>query len=75
VIALRSSPILIQCDPDAPSGFSPPHPIANNDQAIVAALAAQADPIVSGDNDPFSLDQYQGIAIVMPTQAVQLVGR
>lgn len=55
-----------------------PHAVprdADDDQIIAAALAAQADLIVSGDNDLLSLGQYQGIAIVMPAQAVQLVSR
>jgi predicted nucleic acid-binding protein len=48
---------------------------ADDDQVIAAALAAQADLIVSGDNDLLSLGQYQGITIVMPAQAVQLTAR
>ena len=54
------------------------HPVprdADDDQVIAAALAAQADLIVSGDNDLLSLGQYQGITIVMPAQAVQLTAR
>jgi putative PIN family toxin of toxin-antitoxin system len=55
-----------------------PHAVprdADDDQVIAAALAAQADLIVSGDNDLLTLGQYQSITIVMPAQAVQLVGR
>ena len=47
-----------------------------DDYAVLAlALAAQADCIISGDNDLLALTHYQGIPIVAPAQAVLLVGR
>jgi putative PIN family toxin of toxin-antitoxin system len=62
----------------AVSPLAIPHAVprdADDDQVIAAALAAQADLIVSGDNDLLTLGQYRGIAIVMPAQAVRLAGR
>ena len=47
----------------------------DDDAVIACALAASADLIVSGDKHLLSLGgQYQGISIVTPAQAVQLVG-
>jgi uncharacterized protein len=49
---------------------------ADDDHVLACAFAAQADLIVSGDKHLLTLGgQYQGIAIVSPAQAVQLVGR
>lgn len=49
---------------------------ADDDQVLACALAAQADLIVSGDKHLLNLGgQYQGIPIVTPGQAVQLIGR
>ena len=49
---------------------------ADDDHVLACALAAQTDLIVSGDKHLLKLGgQYQGIAIVTPAQAVQLVGR
>jgi predicted nucleic acid-binding protein len=48
---------------------------ADDDHVLACALTAQADFIVSGDKHLLNLGgQYQGIAIVMPAQAVPLVG-
>lgn len=48
---------------------------ADDDHVLACAVAAQADLIVSGDKHLLNLGgQYQGIAIVTPAQAVQLVG-
>jgi uncharacterized protein len=48
---------------------------ADDDHVLACALTAQADLIVSGDKHLLKLGgQYQGIAIVTPAQAVQLVG-
>ena len=48
----------------------------DDDHVLACALAAQTDLIVSGDKHLLKLGgQYQGIAIVTPAQAVQLVGR
>lgn len=49
---------------------------ADDDHVLACAVTAQADLIVSGDKHLLNLGgQYQGIAIVTPAQAVQLVGR
>ena len=46
----------------------------DDDQVIAAAIAANADVIVSGDKDLHALGTaYQGIAILTPAQAVQLI--
>lgn len=46
----------------------------DDDAVLALALAAQADCIISGDNDLLALTHYQGIPIVAPAQAVLLVG-
>ncbi len=43
---------------------------ADDDQVIAAALAAQADFIVSGDDDLLSIGRYQGIDIINAAQAL-----
>lgn len=49
---------------------------ADDDHVLACALTAKADLIVSGDKHLLGLgDNYQGIAIVTPAQAVQLIGR
>lgn len=49
---------------------------ADDDQILACAVAAQADLIVTGDKHLLSLGgQYQGIPIVTPAQAVQLIAR
>lgn len=54
---------------------SVPRVVADDDHVLACALAAQADLIVSGDKHLLNLGgQYQGIAIVTPARAVQLVG-
>jgi len=46
----------------------------DDDQALAAAVEAHADLIVSGDKDLHSLGgSYNGIRIVTPAQAVQLI--
>lgn len=44
---------------------------ADDDQVIAAALAANADTIVTGDTDLLSMGSHQGIAIITTAQAVQ----
>ncbi|MFA7270919.1 MAG: putative toxin-antitoxin system toxin component, PIN family [Sterolibacterium sp.] len=47
-----------------------------DDQVLACALAADADLIVSGDKHLLGLGgAYQGIRIVTPAEAVQLIGR
>lgn len=49
---------------------------ADDDHVLACALAGKADLIVSGDKHLLDLGgAYQGIRIVTPTEAVQLVGR
>ena len=47
----------------------------DDDAVLALALAAQADLIVSGDDDLLALKHYQGIPITTPAQAVQLIVR
>jgi putative PIN family toxin of toxin-antitoxin system len=54
-----------------------PQPVCRDldDDAVLAlAVCAQVDLIVSGDEDLLSLDSYQGIPIVLPAQALRLIG-
>lgn len=47
----------------------------DDDQVLACALAANAELIVSGDKHLLSLgSQYQGIQIVTPAQAAELIG-
>lgn len=46
---------------------------ADDDAVLACALAAQADLIVSGDDDLLVLKQFQEIRIVTPTQAVKMI--
>ena len=46
----------------------------DDDEVLVLAIAAQADLIVSGDNDLLALQQFSGFPILSPAQAVALVG-
>jgi hypothetical protein len=49
---------------------------ADDDHVLACALAGQAGLIVSGDKHLLALGgQYQGISIVTPDQAVELIGR
>jgi predicted nucleic acid-binding protein len=45
----------------------------DDDAVLACALAAQADLIVSGDDDLLVLKQFQEIRIVTPTQAVKMI--
>lgn len=45
----------------------------DDDVVIATALAANANLIVSGDNDLLSLKQYQNIAILSPTDALGFI--
>lgn len=48
----------------------------DDDHVLACALAARADLIVSGDKQHLlSLGRYQGIAIVAPADAVQIVNK
>lgn len=44
---------------------------ADDDQVIAAAIAANAEIIVTGDADLLSMGSHQGIAIITAAQAVQ----
>jgi putative PIN family toxin of toxin-antitoxin system len=45
----------------------------DDDHVVAAAIAADADFIVSGDQDLLTLERYRNIPIVTPAQAVQLI--
>jgi uncharacterized protein len=54
-----------------------PQPVCrdpDDDELLALAIAARADLIVSGDNDLLVLQQFQGIPILSPAQALQLIG-
>lgn len=46
---------------------------ADDDQVIAAALAANAETIVTGDADLLSMGSHQGIAIINSAQAAQRI--
>ena len=57
----------------------PPLPVPvcrdpDDDAVLALAVAAQADLIVSGDQDLLALGAHAGIAIVTPAQALALIG-
>ena len=45
----------------------------DDDHVLALALAANADVIVSGDNDLLSLGNFEGIPIIGPAKAVALI--
>ena len=45
----------------------------DDDHVLALALAANADVIVSGDNDLLSLGNFEGIPIIGPAEAVVLI--
>jgi len=45
----------------------------DDDQVIAAAVAAQADLIVSGDRDLLTLGTHQGISIVSAADAIGII--
>lgn len=57
----------------APQPAAPTSRDPDDDHVLAAALAAQADAIVSGDNDLLCLVAHQGIAIVRAAQALALL--
>lgn len=60
---------LVQPEPIAPRVLDDP----GDDQVLAAALAAQADLIVSGDDDLRRLGSYQGIPIVSAAECLRRV--
>jgi predicted nucleic acid-binding protein len=53
-----------------------PQPVCrdpDDDAVLACALAAQVDLIVSGDADLLVLEQFEGIRIVTPAQAVKMI--
>lgn len=54
-----------------------PQPVCrdpDDDEVLALALLAQADVIVSGDNDLLVLQSFEGIPIVTAAQALELLG-
>ena len=47
---------------------------ADDDVVLATAVAAQADVIVTGDDDLLVLQQFQGIRILSPRQFLELIG-
>ena len=53
-----------------------PQPVCRDpqdDHALALALAAKVDVIISGDEDLLALGNFQGIPIVAPAKAVQMI--
>nr|WP_315183584.1 putative toxin-antitoxin system toxin component, PIN family [uncultured Albidiferax sp.] len=46
----------------------------DDDEVLALALSAQADVIVSGDNDLLVLQSFEGIAIITAAEALQRLG-
>jgi len=54
-----------------------PQPVCrdpDDDEVLALAIAAQADLIISGDNDLLVLQQFNGIPILSPAQAAAMLG-
>jgi uncharacterized protein len=54
-----------------------PQPVCrdpDDDEVLALAIAAQADLIISGDNDLLVLQQFNGIPVLSPAQAAALLG-
>jgi putative PIN family toxin of toxin-antitoxin system len=54
-----------------------PRPVCrdpDDDEVLALAIAAKVEIIVSGDNDLLSLGSIEGVRIVVPAEAVILVG-
>ena len=67
LLKLRESAELVASVPlPAPVSRDP-----DDDHVIAAAVAAQAQWIVTGDRDLLVLGSYEGIAIITPAQALQ----
>ena len=45
----------------------------DDDAVLALAIAAQADLIISGDDDPLSLTRFEGIPVLTPAQALERV--
>lgn len=45
----------------------------DDDAVLALAIAAQADLVISGDDDLLCLGSFEGIAILNPAQALQRV--
>ena len=54
-----------------------PQPVCrdpDDDEVLALAIAAQADLIISGDNDLLVLQQFNAIPILTPAQAAAMLG-
>lgn len=60
LILPAATPAVVAADPD-------------DDHVIAAAVAAHADLIVSGDTHLLGMGEYEGIRIVNPTSALQII--
>lgn len=59
---------------DPPPLIDPACRDRDDDHVLALALAAQADWIITGDNDLLVLQHYHGTSIVTPAQAIELLG-
>lgn len=64
------------CFETTPAPLVPPEQLRDPDDVhvLACALAADADAIVSGDNDLLSLGSFQAIPIITPRQALGRLG-
>ena len=54
-----------------------PQPVCrdpDDDEVLALAIAAKVELIVSGDRDLLSLGSFQGLPILVPVQAISLIG-
>ena len=70
VVALYAA-LAISVSPTAPPRVVPGD--ADDDEVIAAAIAANADLLVTGDRDLLALGSYQKIRIITPAEAVRLL--
>jgi predicted nucleic acid-binding protein len=71
---LRSNPELIN-NPSAPPLAVPVCCDPNDDRVLAAAQAANADSIITGDQDLLTLGDFQGIPIRTALQALAILDR
>ena len=70
VVALYTA-LAISVSPTAQRRVAPGD--ADDDEVIAAAIAANADLLVTGDRDLLALGSYQKIRIITPAEAVRLL--
>jgi putative PIN family toxin of toxin-antitoxin system len=72
VAFIRRSVVLLALDAEAASKLDPRSRDPKDDQFLALALAAEADAIVSGDQDLLVLHPWRGIPILSPAQFISI---